>query len=221
MTDVFDALNAEFEPELLGELKKGGTKLTYVPVAEVIARLNNVLGPNKWSVTDHKVWRDELNTNWVLAYVELTAEIEGEVTKKVGYGGIQIKMTGNKKDAPLDLGDEFKGAMSDALKKAATQLGVGLHLSRKEEALALEEEARYEARPKADHHSVRSIIAFKDSLADDDPTRAAFAKWWVDHIGRVKPEDADLTIDEADDCIEEFGIVVDIDSKAKKEEPAE
>ena len=38
----------------------------------------------------------------------------------------------------LDLGDEMKGAVSDALKKAAQHFGVGLYLARSEESMHLE-----------------------------------------------------------------------------------
>jgi hypothetical protein len=51
----------------------------------------------------------------------------GDVTRD-GVGGQTIK---RKRDGGIvDLGDEYKGAVSDALKKAAQSFGVGLYLAR-------------------------------------------------------------------------------------------
>jgi hypothetical protein len=55
---------------------------------------------------------------------------------KDGFGGQKIKRT--KAGEIVDLGDEFKGAFSDALKKAAQQFGVALYLARSDEALSIE-----------------------------------------------------------------------------------
>ena len=49
----------------------------------------------------------------------------------------KIKLTKNQE--PLDIGDELKGAVSDALKKAAQTLGVGLYLARSGEAMEIEQ----------------------------------------------------------------------------------
>ena len=56
-----------------------------------------------------------------------------------GIGGQKIKRT--KNGDIVDLGDEMKGAVSDALKKAAQTLGVGLYLARSEEAMYAESHA--------------------------------------------------------------------------------
>jgi hypothetical protein len=51
----------------------------------------------------------------------------GDITRD-GVGGQTIK---RKRDGGIvDLGDEYKGAVSDALKKAAQSFGVGLYLAR-------------------------------------------------------------------------------------------
>lgn len=131
-------LEAEFPSQMLGSVTKGGTKLTYVPVSEVIQRLNDVLGMTAWSWETERVWRDEHDPDWVLAVGRMTATIDGVTATKAGEGGVKVKRT-RTGDEIVDLGDEFKGAASDALKKAAQKFGVALYLSRKPDA------RRYEA----------------------------------------------------------------------------
>ena len=117
-------LSAPFPKEVEKQLDKGGTLLTYIPVSEVIVRLNEVFGVAGWSYILVKSERDALDPEYIVAHVRLTA---GESVKD-GVGGTKIKRT--KAGDILDLGDEHKTAVSDALKKAAQALGVGLYLAR-------------------------------------------------------------------------------------------
>jgi hypothetical protein len=134
-----------FPDEVLQELPKAGMRLTYVPVAEVITRLNNVLGTGGWSYTIESHWAADneytfydkkskeqktKTENWVMAHVRLIANVDGMQCARDGIGGYN---TGNP---GMDYADGYKSAVSEGLKKAAQALGVGLHLSRKEEALA-------------------------------------------------------------------------------------
>lgn len=115
-----------------------GKKLTYIPVAEVIARMNRVLGVDCWNSEVIRVWREDDQPDWVLAHVRVTATIDGRTVFHDGVGGQQVKKlrSGN---GVVDLGDEYKGAMSDALKKACQGFGVGIDLARTDDALAVEE----------------------------------------------------------------------------------
>lgn len=128
-------LNEPFPKEVERQLKKGGTSLTYIPVSEVISRLNKVLGYDGWSYQIIKCERDSLDPDFIVAHVRLEVYGFGMITKD-GFGGQKIKRT--KSGDIVDLGDEFKGAVSDALKKAAQALGVGLYLARSEEAMEME-----------------------------------------------------------------------------------
>jgi hypothetical protein len=88
-------------------------------------------------------------------------------------------MSGN--GGPVDLGDEFKGASSDALKKCVSHLGVGLYLSRDEEMVALEEEGRKE---KAGPDLLKAVEDYIATI--DDDTKAEFSEWWKsNHIPRL------------------------------------
>lgn len=132
-------LSEQFPVEVERQLKKGGAQLTYIPVSEVINRLNKVLGFTGWSYEIIKCERDSLDPDFIVAHVRLTVFTETDryvTVTKDGFGGQKIKRT--KQGDIVDLGDEFKGAVSDALKKAAQALGVGLYLARTEEAMESE-----------------------------------------------------------------------------------
>ena len=88
-----------------------------------------MFGVTGWSYTQIKCERDFLDPDFLVAHVRLTVS----TTTRDGVGGQKIKRT--KAGDIVDLGDEMKGAVSDALKKAAQTLGVGLYLARSEEAL--------------------------------------------------------------------------------------
>ena len=123
-SELSAALSAPFPKEVERQLDKGGATLTYIPVSEVIVRLNDVFGPLGWSYTLVKCERDVLDPDFLVAHVSMTV---GDITRD-GVGGQKIKRT--RAGDIVDLGDEYKGAVSDALKKAAQSFGVGLYLAR-------------------------------------------------------------------------------------------
>ena len=133
---ILSKLSEPFPQEVERSMKKGGTSLTYIPVSEVITRLNTALGIQNWSFEVKDCHRDALDPEWVIAHVRLTVIIDGHACYKDGFGGQKIKRM--KSGEPVDLGDEMKGAVSDALKKAAQHFGVGLYLARSEESKHLE-----------------------------------------------------------------------------------
>lgn len=103
-------------------LRKGGATLTYVPAPEVVDRLNAVWGVGSWSYTCDVV---HLDKQCVVVKGRLVAP-SGAVVEQ--FGGQEIKYRRDS-EVPVDLGDEFKGAASDAFKKAAQHFGVGLYLA--------------------------------------------------------------------------------------------
>ncbi len=139
--DFHALLSEQFPREMERTLNKGGTNLTYIPVSEVINRLNKVLGVENWSFRIVRCERDAIDPEFVVAHVQIdwfskTANGSSVVTRD-GIGGQKIKRT--KQGTIVDLGDEFKGAISDALKKAAQTLGVGLYLARSDDAMEIEQ----------------------------------------------------------------------------------
>lgn len=136
--NLYNALAENFPQEMERTVTKGGAALTYIPVSEVINRLNKVLGVDKWSFTIIRCERDAADPDFVVAHVRIEyMASEFQTISRDGFGGQKIKRT--KQGQILDLGDEFKGAISDALKKAAQTLGVGLYLARSDDAIEAEQ----------------------------------------------------------------------------------
>ena len=96
-----------------------GQTLAYVSGHTVIQRLNDAF-ESAWSfeIVSHEIQKDE-----VIVLGKLTAE--GIIKSKFGSSRItRARETGEM----ISLADDLKSAATDALKKCATLLGVGLHL---------------------------------------------------------------------------------------------
>ena len=200
LSETLDSLKEPFPREVIRKLNKGGTSLDYIPVSEVIARLNRYV-PN-WSIVDADAFISPADPNFVIGKVVLEVtfgydENEKPITRRhIGYGGQQIKfkkIDPKNPDGPratVDLGDEFKGAQSDAFKKAAQQLGIGLDLARTDEALQWDADLDAEPATEAQISTIQDHI---EGLDGDD--KEEFKKWWGRTIG--KPLKNGLTFDEA------------------------
>lgn len=109
---------------------RGGVQVTFVSGEQVTTRLNQVLGVGGWSF---RVLRHDINAEadevWALG--EIVAEVDGKEVMRQQFGSQKIKRS-RSTGAPLDLGFDLKGAATDAMKKCASLLGVGLYLSRKQ-----------------------------------------------------------------------------------------
>lgn len=184
-----------------------GKKLTYIPVAEVIARMNRILGVDGWTSEVIRVWREDDQPDWVLAHVRVTATIEGRQVFHDGVGGQQVKKlrSGN---GVVDLGDEYKGAMSDALKKACQGFGVGIDLARTDDALAVEESYASPVSPITEHPA-SSANAMADAVSAetwgrfqqamtslDASEKKAVKEWWDSNYGEYGNPSADVSTED-------------------------
>src|SRR3990172_7607215 len=106
---------------------KGGRRFPYTDSAYVIRTLNLAFG---WD------WSFEAD-NEDIFYVNdrpFEAKVRGRLTVrsgdktivKVQFGCQPIEYQRNSPDMPVSLGDAYKGAASDALKKCASLLGIAL-----------------------------------------------------------------------------------------------
>jgi hypothetical protein len=112
-------LERPFEPAQIRQRKGRNGVLDYVEGHTVIARLNEALdGAWSFEITHHELREDE-----VLVIGKLTAE---GITK-MAFGTSQVTREKGS-GALVSLGDDLKAAATDAMKKCATFLGVGLHL---------------------------------------------------------------------------------------------
>jgi hypothetical protein len=181
MSNMLTALSEPFDPSVEKQLKKGGASLTYIPVSEVITRLNRVLGVDMWSYEILSCVRDSLDPDYIVAHVRLTAtfvptnDAPALTVTKDGIGGQKIKRT--KNGDIVDLGDEMKGAVSDALKKAAQHFGVGLYLARSEESMNLEYAQETADQPISPEHfeKLREVLN-SQSQTTIDACRAHWSK---------------------------------------------
>ena len=127
MFETHERLSAQFDVTFTDV--RGGVELTYVTGEQVTRRLNEVLGVGGWSF---RILRHDVNAEadeaWALG--EIVAEIDGKCVTRQQFGSQKIKRS-RSTGAPLDLGFDLKGAATDAMKKCASLLGVGLYLSRK------------------------------------------------------------------------------------------
>jgi hypothetical protein len=106
---------------------RGGLQFAYVEHGYVTERLNLVFGFNwDFEVVDKQILDDE-----VIVEARLTVRTPGGQTiVKTQFGGAEIKRhaSGPRSGRPLSIADDYKAAASDALKKCASLLGIGLDL---------------------------------------------------------------------------------------------
>ena len=115
-------LEKPFEPSQIKQRQGNfGHILDYVEGHVVTSRLNEAFEGNwTFEIVKYRVLKD---TDEVLVLGKLTAE---GVTK-MAFGSKEIERSKDTK-AIISLGDALKAASTDALKKAASLLGVGLYL---------------------------------------------------------------------------------------------
>lgn len=190
--DIYTRLSEPFPAEMEKTRRKGGAEMIYIPVSEVITRMNTVLGVQNWNMEVVDIGRDKLDPDFIVAHVRISVLINDQWVTRDGFGGQTIKRT--KAGEIVDLGDEFKGAASDAFKKACSTLGVGLYLARSEEAM--EVEAAMAAPPPApvNPESAELFATLKTHLdVLDADGKAAIKAWWVDQFPDARPPSAQST----------------------------
>ena len=182
--NTYQNLSEPFPQEMERTLNKGGASLTYIPVSEVLNRMNKVLGVEEWSFSIKK-W-EQLGTS-IVAHVVVNANINGKVVSRDGVGGQKIKI--NKQGEPVDIGDEVKGAVSDALKKAVQTLGVGLYLARSEEAMEIEQVMDAPAPSAVEVENFSKLVGITKAFSDEQ--KLTLNQRWVKIAGDTpKPRKA-------------------------------
>jgi len=183
--NLLPQLSEQFPSQVEKTLTKGGARLTYIPVSEVITRMNKVIGVDKWSSTVISVSRDTLDPDFIVAHVRVTATINDNVIHKDGFGGQKIKRT--KSGDIVDLGDEYKGAVSDAFKKACQMLGVGLYLARTDEALRADDDDDDEPQQSSEIVELwNNFLSLSKPLTKDQKNE--LGAFWSEYSGnRPKP----------------------------------
>lgn len=128
---VYDKLAERWPEEETHILEKGGLRLSYVSGEQVTTRLNRVLGPGGWSFEIVEHGRDtESDEVWVIGSLTAYFGDHGPLypVHRQQFGSAKIKRS-RSTGQPLDIGFDLKAASTDAFKKCAAGLGVGLYLS--------------------------------------------------------------------------------------------
>lgn len=114
-----DVLTRPFPPEQIKQRAgQGGKQLNYLETHSVIARLNEGCDAWDFSVEKYEIFDEE-----VIVLGKLV--IESSVTKSA-FGGSSI--TRDRDGKAASIADDLKAAASDALKKCASLVGIGLEL---------------------------------------------------------------------------------------------
>ncbi|MFC1714372.1 Rad52/Rad22 family DNA repair protein [Candidatus Poribacteria bacterium] len=113
-------IEQEFDKALIKTRKgRSGNRLSYIEVPEYIKRLNMAFDYN-WSF---EIEEEKIESGFVVVRGRLTAE----GISKSQYGTSQITLAKDTGEI-VSIGDDYKAAGSDALKKCSSLFGIGLHL---------------------------------------------------------------------------------------------
>jgi hypothetical protein len=128
-----DVLTRPFPQELVKQRQgQNGKVLSYLETRTVIERLNEACDAWSFEVVQHEVHDNE---------VVVVGKLVADGVIKMAFGGSGITLT--REGEVVSLADDLKAAASDALKKAASLLGVGLEFYGSPRA----EQPRREQRP--------------------------------------------------------------------------
>ncbi len=187
-----DDLAEPFDETLIYQRSIGGRSFDYVAVAEYIARLNKALGPGNWNMEILKCHVQPEYKDSVIAHVRVTANVDGQMAVKEAYGGAKVKMM--KQGGVMDLGNDFKSAVSDAFKKACQGFGIALHLARNEEALALEVEQSYPV------EAEQWQVFAENFKALDDEKKDLFRDWFKEQGFKEAKPSRSMNVDDFTKC---------------------
>jgi len=114
-----ELLEKPFDPSQIKQRRGNfGDTIDYVETHAVIQRLNDCFD-GQWNF---EILSQETTANEVIVLGKLTAE----GVSKTQFGS--NKITTSKQGEVVSMGDDWKAAGSDALKKSASLFGIGLHL---------------------------------------------------------------------------------------------
>ncbi len=117
-TELEKILTRDFPPEQIKQRPgRGGKTLNYIETYNVIKRLNEAFS-YQWN---WQILNTITGTEYICCHGKLIVKIEDEIIIKEAFGSKNIQKNSF-------LGDDYKAAASDALKKAASLLGIGVYL---------------------------------------------------------------------------------------------
>lgn len=162
--ETYERLAAPFDQTFTDV--RGGVSLVYITGEQVASRLNEVLGPACWAFrvlqhgineTADEVWALGELSAWLIPErgglaTDTGSNIAREVVRQQ-FGSQKVKRS-RSTGMPLDIGFDLKGATTDAMKKCASLIGVGLYLSHKEAPV----QQRRAAPPQSSDRPQRTLV---------------------------------------------------------------
>lgn len=199
-----DVLRRPFAPEQVKQRQgQGGKTLSYIETHAVIARLNEGLDAWSFEIVRHEIFEEE-----VVVVGKLTAD--GII--KMSFGGSAL--TRDRDGQCVSIADDLKSAGSDALKKAASLLGVALELygggpdveRTQQQARPREAEERRPAETSrlepGERLTQRQLAAIHGAARRKNMVRGGLDRFVHDRTGKQRPEL--LSRREASDLISEL-----------------
>ena len=108
-------LAKKFPSQLIRTIKKGTRQEDYINHAVIAQRLLQVVGAYRW--------------DWEVVYeADKVVAVKGMITAKVDGTEVTVSGAGTETFDKDSTGEKIKKMESDAFKRAAAKLGVGLHL---------------------------------------------------------------------------------------------
>lgn len=169
--EFWGAIARTFPPDQVKTRPQGGMNLEFITARTVQNRLDEVAGPENW-------WcRFEYRNDSVLCELSIRAP-DGTVVTKQDAGGYS---------ATKDDGDNDKGGISDAFKRAAVMFGIGRHLYHDPSGIP-SYAAKADEKAAEDRYREISVIASNDLK---NRVSARNAKWKEYCVGKgiEVPED--------------------------------
>lgn len=126
---IYALLSGPFAESDVMSDTRGGVTFPYITGEACARRMNDVLGPNGWSVRvlEHGI-NPEADEVWVL--VEVDAIINGQHVVRQQFGSQKLRRS-RSTGMILDIGFDLKGAETDGMKKCCSLFGVALYLAYK------------------------------------------------------------------------------------------
>ncbi len=168
---------------------RGGKFFTYIQSWWLIDQLNLLFDWNwDWVIDDQGIGTGHVWVRGTLVVRSITDSGDIRETRKSAYGGQDIKFYGS--DNPnagksIDIGDDLKGASTDAFKKAASYLGIAADIYGPHESQEVKE-----AENKPDSNDLKAIAYRLEKLEWD---KAKFDLWLKSEDQKdLNPESLDL-----------------------------
>lgn len=181
--DQISLLAVPTPPQYIKQRKgRGGMTFDYVEFNYIVARLNATFRYD-WDidVVEQNIYKE---AGQIATKARLTVRFaDGKVVSKTAWGGSDIKLSGDK---VIDIADDLKSSMSDAIKKAASMLGMcwdvysGLTNGKKSQTEASEEVI--EGEEVTEPEEGQDISDMASNPDEDAEEKKAIAGWIKEYL---------------------------------------